>query len=118
MYAIVDYFEIGTPDPAAARAFYGDVFDWTFGPSGSGGYAMVNSEGDELVGGLWDTSAMGAPNWAIFYIAVADIEATLDAAVTHGASVAMPLVDNGTIRFAHLIDPTGNRFGVWQRSAG
>ena len=24
----IDYFEIGSPDPAASRAFYGGLFDW------------------------------------------------------------------------------------------
>ena len=31
-----------------------------------------------------------------------------------GATVAVPLVDNGQIYFAHLLDPLGNRFGIWQ----
>jgi predicted enzyme related to lactoylglutathione lyase len=31
-----------------------------------------------------------------------------------GATVAVPLVDNGAIEFAHLVDPQGNRFGVWK----
>jgi len=25
----------------------------------------------------------------------------------------VPFVDNGSIEFAHLLDPQGNRFGVW-----
>ena len=113
----VNYFEIGTPDPIATRAFFGDVYGWTFGPSEPGGYGMVNSEAGEFTGGLWDTTPLGGAQWAIFYIEVADIQATLDAASAHGANIAMPLVDNGTIQFAHLTDPTGNRFGVWQRNA-
>jgi predicted enzyme related to lactoylglutathione lyase len=28
--------------------------------------------------------------------------------------VAIPLIDNGRIEFAHLIDPQGNRFGIWR----
>ena len=27
----MNYFEIGTPDPEASKAFYGALFDWTFG---------------------------------------------------------------------------------------
>jgi predicted enzyme related to lactoylglutathione lyase len=26
----------------------------------------------------------------------------------------VPYVDNGAIEFAHLVDPQGNRFGVWR----
>jgi predicted enzyme related to lactoylglutathione lyase len=28
--------------------------------------------------------------------------------------VAVPLTDNGAIEFAHLVDPIGNRFGIWR----
>lgn len=27
----MNYFEIGTPDPEASRAFYGTPFDWNIG---------------------------------------------------------------------------------------
>jgi uncharacterized protein len=42
----------------------------------------------------------------------------IDRAVGLGASVAVPFVDNGAIEFAHLTDPSGNRFGVWRPKAG
>jgi len=107
----VNYFELGTPDPETARAFYGEVFGWEFGPAGPAGYAMVN----ETAGGLWDTSGIGAGTWAVFYIEVADLQASIASAVAHGARTVLPMVDNGIILFAHLADPAGNRFGVWQR---
>jgi predicted enzyme related to lactoylglutathione lyase len=107
----VNYFEVGTPDPEAARAFYGQVFGWEFGLAGPAGYSTVN--GNE--GGLWDTSGIGAGAWAVFYVEVADIHASTEAALAHGALTVLPLVDNGVILFAHLADPTGNRFGIWQR---
>jgi len=34
-----------------------------------------------------------------------------------GASVAIPFTDNGAIEFAHLLDPLGNRFGIWRPKA-
>jgi len=111
MTDLVNYFEIGTPDPEAARVFYGNLFGWRFGPAGPAGYSMV----DENAGGLWDTSGVGGGSWAVFYVEVPDIRATLDAAQAAGAGTVLPLVDNGTILFAHLSDPAGNRFGVWQR---
>lgn len=107
----VNYFEIGTPDPAVARAFYGPLFDWEIGPpSTPTQYAMV----DEGNGGLWDTSAIGGQSWSIFYVQVADVGAALDRAVELGATVAVPVIDNGQIEFAHLVDPLGNRFGIWR----
>ena len=46
----VDYFEIGSPDPEASKAFYGSLFDWTFnpdGPAASGGmdYRNITASG-------------------------------------------------------------------------
>ncbi|WP_058625477.1 VOC family protein [Microbacterium testaceum] len=58
---------------------------------------------------------IGGEAWAVFYVEVADIHATLQAAAEQGAKTVRPLVDNGAILFAHLADPAGNRFGVWQR---
>lgn len=113
MSAPVNYFEIGTPDPQAARAFYGDVFGWTFDDAEPGGYGFVNG----AKGGLWDTSVSEAGSWAVFYVHVEDVAATLTAATAAGASIVLPLIDNGTIEFAHLADPAGNRFGVWHRKS-
>lgn len=108
----IDYFEIGSSNPARSRAFYGQLFDWEIEetPQGDQPYMMV----DKANGGLWDTSTIGGGNWAIFYVHVEDVAASLQQAVDLGASVAVPLVDNGQIYFAHLLDPQGNRFGIWQ----
>jgi len=111
----MNYFEIGTADPAASKAFYGALFNWEIGePSMPARYSMIN----ENRGGLWDTSEMGAGNWAIFYVQVEDVHAAIDRAQQLGATVVVPLVDNGGIEFAHLADPVGNRFGIWRPKAG
>lgn len=106
----VDYFEIGSPDPSASKAFYGGLFDWEVeDPAGPAPYRTV----DEARGGLWDTSDMGGQGWAIFYVHVEDVQAAIDRALQLGATVAVPFTDNGRIDFAHLLDPLGNRFGIW-----
>ncbi|GAP54610.1 glyoxalase/Bleomycin resistance protein/dioxygenase [Arthrobacter sp. Hiyo6] len=110
MAATVNYFEVGSTDPEAARSFYGPLFGWTFGEPSPVGYRMVN--GDK--GGLWDTTSVGGKSWAIFYVQVDDVKAAIAQAESLGASVAVPFVDNGTIEFAHLLDPQGSRFGVWR----
>jgi predicted enzyme related to lactoylglutathione lyase len=43
------------------------------------------------------------------------VHAAVDRAQQLGATVAVPVTDNGMIEFAHLADPLGNRFGIWQR---
>lgn len=107
----IDYFEIGSPDPEASKAFYGGLFGWSIGPpSAPGQYSMI--DGDQ--GGLWDTTELGGKNWAIFYVHVDDVQAAIGQAQELGASVAVPFTDNGAIEFAHLVDPLGNRFGIWR----
>ena len=107
----VNYFEIGSRDPEASKKFYGTLFDWEIGePAGPAAYRTVNG-GD---GGLWGTADFGGGNWAIFYVQVEDVQAAFDDAQELGATVAVPVTDNGTIVFAHLVDPLGNRFGIWR----
>lgn len=108
----MNYFEIVTPDPESSRAFDGALFDWSFGePSMPARYSTVNGNG----GGLWDTSQTGAENWAIFYVQVDDVHAATERAKQLGATVVVPVIDNGMIEFGHFADPLGNRFGIWQR---
>ncbi len=112
--ARVDYFEIGTPDPAAAQAFYGGLFGWHFGEASQPAqYSTIN----ESAGGLWNTSNLGGASWAVFYVHVDDVNGAFEQAVSLGASVALPVIDNGQITFAHLIDPAGNRFAIWKENA-
>ena len=106
----VDYFEIGSPNPEASKAFYSGMFGWQIGAPSGALYSSVDGD----AGGLWDTTALGGASWAIFYVHVDDVTDAIARAEELGATVALPLVDNGTIQFAHLIDPTGNRFAVWR----
>ncbi len=80
------------------------------------GYCLGGRIGRQSLhaGGLWDTTALGGASWAIFYVHVDDVPAAISRAEELGATVVLPLVDNGTIQFAHLIDPTGSRFAVWR----
>ncbi len=110
----VDYFEIGSPDPEASKAFYGGLFGWEIEePTGPVPYRMV----DGGRGGVWDTAGLGGNHWAIFYVQVEDVPAAVDQAVRLGATVAIPVTDNGRIEFAHLLDPLGSRFGIWRPRA-
>jgi len=79
----IDYFEIGSPDPDSSKAFYSGLFGWKIGPpSAPAQYSMI----DENQGGLWDTTALGGENWAIFYVHVEDVQASLDQAQELGAT--------------------------------
>jgi predicted enzyme related to lactoylglutathione lyase len=114
------WFEVATSDPDGAAKFYGSLFDWTFaadGPSAAGGkdYRNITASGaDRPMGGIFGTEGK-APDHAVFYILVADVEATCaDAEQLGGTVVGKHLASApGEVTFAYLSDPAGNTFGIF-----
>ena len=114
------WFEVATTDPDSAEKFYGSLFDWTFeadGPATSGGmdYRNITASGtDEPIGGIFGTGGQ-MPDHAVFYIRVADVEATCADAGHLGGSVVAKVLDPspGVPKFAYLRDPSGNQFAVF-----
>ena len=90
--ATLAWFEVATDDPDGAQKFYGSLFDWTFdadGPAASGGmdYRNITASGAQApIGGIFGTRGQ-LPNHAVFYILVADIEASCADAEQLGFSV-------------------------------
>jgi predicted enzyme related to lactoylglutathione lyase len=119
------WFEVATSDPDGAEKFYGSLFDWSFradGPAASGGmdYRNITASGAEVpMGGVFGTGGQ-VPNHAVFYILVADVEATCADAEQLGGSVVSKHLEPlpGAPTFAYLRDPTGNQFGVFSPPAG
>jgi predicted enzyme related to lactoylglutathione lyase len=118
------WFEIATSDPDAAEKFYGSLFDWSFaadGPAASGGmdYRNVTASGARApMGGVFGTGGQ-VPDHAVFYILVADVEATCADAEQLGGSVVSRHLEPqpGGPRYAYLKDPAGNQFGVFSPPA-
>ncbi len=119
------WFEVATTDPDAAEKFYGSLFDWGFnadGPAASGGmdYRNVTASGAHApMGGIFGTRGQ-VPNHAVFYILVADVEATCADTEQLGGSVVSKHLEPlpGAPTFAYLRDPAGNQFGVFTPPAG
>jgi predicted enzyme related to lactoylglutathione lyase len=117
------YLEL-TDDPDAAEKFYGSLFDWTFkadGPAASGGldYRNIIASGAAApMGGIFGTGGQ-QPGHAVFYILVADVEATCADAEQLGGTVVGKHLDTGPGApvFAYLRDPSGNQFGVFSPPA-
>ncbi|TCC25310.1 VOC family protein [Kribbella speibonae] len=111
------WFEVATDDPETTQKFYGSLFDWTF--ESDGGLAATGLEyrnitasgADRPMGGIFGTNGQ-LPNHAVFYILVADIEATCTDAEQLGGTVINKSLDT-TPAFAYLRDPAGNQFGVF-----
>jgi uncharacterized protein len=106
----IGFFEIGVPDAARAKAFYGAVLDWTFHPMGDGDQAWIETPNGR--GGLHDGDA---ERNIVLYFAVADIDAAVGAARAAGGAADDPVDEAGFGRFSACRDDQGVRFGLHQR---
>ncbi|MFS0706039.1 VOC family protein [Cellulomonas sp. 179-A 9B4 NHS] len=112
----IDYVEIPVTDLAAARAFYGAAFGWSFVPYGDG-YAGIRTAAEadgEEAGGLALVEAAGPrAGGPLVLLFSDDLDATRAAVESAGGRVVQgPYAFPGGRRF-HLLDPAGNELGVW-----
>jgi uncharacterized protein len=110
-YNTVEWFEVATDRPEEAKRFYGELFGWTY--SGDR-YAEVTTPGaPRPAGGVFDSQGE-FPSYAIFYVTVEDVPATLAKAESLGGkTVVPPTTTPDGLTFAQLRDATGNHFGVF-----
>ena len=113
------WVDLMTPDPAAAKQFYSELFAWQFQdmPVDDGGVYSMAFKGDRTVAALFarpDDMQQVPPHWSS-YITVNDLEATVQRWQEHGGTVMMPacdIMESG--RMAMVIDPTDGIVGLWQ----
>ncbi len=108
----VAWFEIGTPDVDAAKAFYGPLFDWSFAPDGT--YTLITAPGAAgPSGGIFSTSG-DIPPYAVFVVQVADVAATASRAEEIGGKIAAgPMTLEDGMVVAYLRDPNGSLFALF-----
>lgn len=118
------HIELNTDNTAAAKAFYGSVFDWSLQdmPMGPGiTYTMVNV-GTGTGGGMQDKNAIGmsaAPTMWLPYVLVDDVKKTIAKAKKAGAQIIVEHQEvPGMGSLGILVDPTGAAVGVWEAAAG
>jgi hypothetical protein len=108
------YAELQTQDPAAAKAFYRQLFDWKVEDHATpaGVYTEIDP-GEGFPGGM-RRAQEGASHW-LPYIKVSDVAASTAAAKRLGAQPVKENVDIPQMgRYSVLLDPTGAPFGLWQ----
>ena len=108
----VAWFEIGTPDVAAAKAFYGQLFGWTFAPDGA--YTLITAAGAAgPSGGIFDTGGNNPP-YAVFVVRVADVAATAARTKELGGTVVVePIKMEDGMVVAYVSDPNGSMFALF-----
>ncbi|MFC0004301.1 VOC family protein [Micromonospora siamensis] len=112
----VTWFEIGSDRPDETQGFYADLFGWTFeeqGPPG-GSYRQTVAGGERGIGGAIRATEGDAANYAIFYAEVTDVAEICRRAEAAGGKVLVPARTTPSgLTLAQLLDPTGNRLGVF-----
>jgi predicted enzyme related to lactoylglutathione lyase len=104
--------ELHTPDPAAARAFYTELFGWNAKADPSGHYTEFQVDG-RSIGGMMQLQAPGTPPHWLLYALVDDCDASLAQALDMGARTLVPAQDvAGVGRFAVITDPAGAAIAI------
>ena len=118
----VVHFEIVGPDAAALRAFYTELFGWSYDidspvaaeVSDAGNYGFIEPQpsAGAVAGGVG--GGRGRDAYAIFYVGVGDVEAALSHAERLGGTRVMgPAANpNGMLVVGQFRDPAGNLVGV------
>ncbi len=116
-YPVV-HFEITGTDSAALHEYYGELFDWQINADNPMGYGLVsreenqNAEGVGIGGGIAQGPA-GYPGHVTFYVAVPDVEASLQKAEQLGGTRMMgPEQVAEGVEIGLFADPQGHVIGV------
>jgi uncharacterized protein len=102
------HFELGVPDAARAKSFYGELFGWSFTTT-KGESAWIETSG--VRGGLHDDDE--AAN-IVLYVAVEDIETAVKRVRELGGTAEEPGPAETGGRFASCRDDQGVEFGLHQ----
>ena len=107
----VIHFEIRTPDPDAARTFYGQLFGWGFPAAAEPGYTYVDTGTEGAIPGGIGKSQAGTGH-VTFFVGVSDVDAALADATRLGGSVVLPATSVPGVTFGLFADPDGLVVGV------
>lgn len=116
--------DLGTTDPEAAKAFYAELFGWSYADRDAGDgnvYIEASIDGDP-VAGLYSQPeqqrAQGVPPFWFSYVTVDSAERAAERAGELGGQVhagPFDVVEAG--RMAVIADPVGGMVGVWEPRA-
>ena len=104
----IDYIEFGATDLVAIKAFYGEVFGWTFMDYGD---TYTSFADGRLTGGFATDVPIGTSPMVV--LRASDLEEALARVKQHGGEIVQAIFAVPGGRRFHVRDPAGNRLGVW-----
>src|ERR1022692_1266805 len=113
------WVDLGTDDPAKAKAFYSALFGWDTqdGPPEAGGYVMCEIDGKPVAGLGPKMGPAEVPSTWTTYLATDEADATAAKIPAAGGQLlAEPFDVMDVGRMAVAADPGGAVFGIWQAS--
>jgi hypothetical protein len=113
---VPSWVDMGSPDLARAKEFYGGLFGWNCpeGPAEAGGYSVCDVGGKTVAGLGPQMNPAVPPNW-MTYVNVDSVDDTIAKVVANGGAVLMPAMDVMEAgRMAIFADPVGAAIGLWQ----
>src|SRR3954469_4942021 len=120
-FGVTSWIDVEVDDVEATKAFYGDLFGWTFErgppPDSPSAYVIARLDGLDVAGLTGPSEAVGDAGGARWrtYVAVDDLQATA-AAVTQagGELIGEPLTAGEAGRWVDVLDPDGVELSLWQ----
>jgi predicted enzyme related to lactoylglutathione lyase len=108
----VIHAEIRSADPDATRQFLADLFGWKVASEGAfPGYTFIDTGAE---GGTYVAISprQTTEDDVLFFVAVQDVEETLQKAQSLGGSIVQPAVQVPGTSFGVFADAQGHRIGV------
>ena len=112
----VGYVEFNVPDPEKTASFFSDVFGWEPQAFGDEGYLSVQHGSEPGI----DTgiSQHDGPPQTVATLLVDDLDASMDAVVSHGGTITVPKFPiPGVGHGCYFTDPQGMMVGMWEADA-
>jgi predicted enzyme related to lactoylglutathione lyase len=110
MHPVV-HAEIRSADPDATRAFFGELFGWTYSDGAYPGYTFVDT-GIEDALPTAISPLQGEHDAVLFFVGVQDVEATLKKAEELGGTIVQAAQQVPGVTFGVFADAQGHQVGV------
>lgn len=111
------WIDLTSSDPTASAGFYSQLLGWELEDLGPdyGHYTKFLRNGQAVGGLIGNSPSSGFPDGWITYFAASNINSLTERAAEAGAEILVKpfaVSDQGSV--AHLADPSGAKFGLWQ----